>query len=128
MTTSAILLITANAIAFACPATIVDKQAIVSPRTYETRVDKFPRHLDMVRIYSDRPETLLQLAPDSQSHPDRNTWDFGPRGGNAWIECTYKRSAVSLRHHIPNARRCVFVHNSTSGGDKRKGYCERVAP
>ena len=83
MATSATLLIAANAIAFACPATIVDKQSIVSPGSYETHVDNFPRHLDMVRIFSDHPGTLLQLVPDDQSNPDRNIWDFGPSGGNA---------------------------------------------
>ena len=128
MISFATLLLATNAIAASCPATITDKQNIVAPSHQEVHVDQHPRHLEMMRVYSDRPETRLQLVPDHQTHKNKTVWDFGPRGTSVWIECTYKRSAVSLRQYVPNARRCTFVHNSNSGGDKRKGHCKRVAP
>ena len=128
MTSLAILLIAANSIAFVCPSTIRDEQRVVSPRMDAFSIDKKPRHFEAMRVYSERPETLTQLVPDTHSHPDKNVWNFKPDGANVWVECTYKRSAAALQFRVENAGKCVFVHNMPNGGDKRIAYCTRLAP
>ena len=69
-----------------CPAAIQDTQVVAISTGWDVRIEKRPRLLERVTVYSGEPSRRRSLQPVPGKNGSR-IWGFA--GENIWIECRY---------------------------------------
>ncbi|WP_430540593.1 STY0301 family protein [Pseudoxanthomonas sacheonensis] len=105
-----------------CPATIQDTQVVAVSTGWDVRIEKRPRLLERVTVYSGEPSRRRSLQPV----PGKNgssIWGFA--GENIWIECRYSDSAAVLIKNLGVVKSCSFEPAEGGTSNPARVTCEK---
>lgn len=121
MTISALIATVATSMP-GCPATIQDTQVVAINTGWVVQIEKRPRLLERVTVYSGEPSRRRALQPV----PGRNgssIWGFA--GENIWIECRYSDSAAVLIKNLGAVKSCSFEPAEGGTSNPARVTCEK---
>ncbi len=90
-----------------CPAYIYDVQSLHTPVSgWETAIGNSEKRLLSANVFVGHPRSRESIQPMKGK---QRSWVWSDLPDNAWLECRYIASAISLYRPLNGNRSCVFM-------------------